>query len=74
MIGVWLGVDLRMDTKKLCVRKTLDYVLQICSPFKGSIISIIGDGLLGPFIVPALLPLRNLNSNMGALKSPHIVD
>lgn len=31
MGGGWLGVDLvRMDTKKTCVRKRLNYVLKTC--------------------------------------------
>ena len=29
--GVWLGMDLSMDTKKTCVQKSLDNMLGICS-------------------------------------------
>jgi hypothetical protein len=32
--GVWLGMDLRTNTKKTCTLKKLDYVLKICYPFK----------------------------------------
>ena len=28
--GVWLGMDLRMDTKTTCVKKSLDNMLRIC--------------------------------------------
>ena len=31
--GIWLGVHLRMDTKKKCVEQRLDYMLKIYSPF-----------------------------------------
>jgi hypothetical protein len=28
--SVWLVVNLRMDTRKICVEKRLDYMLNIC--------------------------------------------
>ena len=28
--GVWLGMDLRMDTQKTCVQKSLDNMLRMC--------------------------------------------
>ena len=30
--GEWLDVDLRTDTKKICVEKRLDYVVRIYQP------------------------------------------
>ena len=42
MSGAMLSVDLRMDTKKTCVYKTLNNVLKFCYGILGSIVNIIG--------------------------------
>jgi hypothetical protein len=42
LIGVWLRVGLRMDTKKTCVQKEIGLCAQILSAILSSIVNIIG--------------------------------
>jgi hypothetical protein len=40
--GMWLGVDLRMDTRKTSVSKRLDCLLKNMLPIIGSIVNVVG--------------------------------
>ena len=44
MSGVWLGVDLRTDTIKICLYRRLDVSAQILLTILGSIVKIIEQG------------------------------
>ena len=41
--GLWLGVNLRTDTKRTCVHKRLDFVLKNMSIILGLIVNMIRD-------------------------------
>jgi hypothetical protein len=41
--GMWLGVNLRTNTKRTCVHKRLDFVFKNMLTILGLIINMIGD-------------------------------
>lgn len=67
--GVWLGMDLRTNTKKTCTLKKLDYVLKICYPFKAHLSTYWGGVYLVIFGSNAF-KLKKCSSNMGDKRIP----
>lgn len=71
---MWVSVNLRTDTKKIYFLKETGLYVRDVLMILGSIIHIMGEGVIlhDHIMASTLLTLRNLSKNIETLKTPQI--